>query len=334
MEFNKLTDIPNLHQIKLVEQQLKGVVIESPLQYASKLSSRFGANIFFKREDLQKVRSYKIRGAYHKISSIPLELRSKGVVAASAGNHAQGVAYACASLRIHATIFMPNTTPAQKLDAVRLFGGNYVRVQLIGNSYDEAFLASKAFCEQSGAIFIPPFDDYDVIAGQSTVALEIFNQMKQPVDYLFVPFGGGGLSAGTCLVKDAISPQTKVVAAEPLEAPSTSRSMEEGKVVMLDRIDPFVDGAAVKKIGELTFSICKRSLSAVQTIEKSILCQTMLDLYHQESILTEPAGALSVAALHYYAEAIRNKTVVCVISGGNFDPKRLPEIEICAISEK
>lgn len=334
MEFNKLTEIPNLHQIKLVEQQLKGVVIESPLQYASKLSSRFGANIYLKREDLQKVRSYKIRGAYHKISNIPVAYREKGVVAASAGNHAQGVAYACASLRIHATIFMPHTTPAQKLDAVRLFGGNYVRVQLIGNSYDEAFLASKVFCEKSGAIFIPPFDDFDIIAGQSTVALEIFKQVKQPIDFLFVPFGGGGLTAGTCLVKDALSPQTKVIAAEPFEAPSTTRSMEEGEVVTLEKIDPFVDGAAVKKIGELTFGICKNALYAVQTIKKSKLCQTMLVLYHHESILTEPAGALSVAALDYYAEAIRNKTVVCVISGGNFDPKRLPEIEICANAEK
>jgi len=334
MEFNKLTDIPNLHQIKLVEQQLKGVVIESPLQYASELSSRFGANIYLKREDLQKVRSYKIRGAYHKISNIPIELRSKGVVAASAGNHAQGVAYACASLQIQATIFMPHTTPAQKLDAVRLFGGSFVRVQLVGKSYDEAFVASKAFCEKSGAIFIPPFDDYDIIAGQSTVALEIFNQIKQPIDFLFVPFGGGGLASGTCLVKDAVSPQTKVIAAEPFEAPSTTRSMEEGEVVVLEKIDPFVDGAAVKKIGELTFGICKHSLFAVQTIEKSKLCKAMLDLYHQESILTEPAGALSVAVLHNYAEAIRNKTVVCVISGGNFDPKRLPEIEICAISKK
>jgi threonine dehydratase len=333
MEFNKLTEIPNLHQIKLVAHQLHGVVVNTPLQYARKFSSRFGADIYFKREDLQLVRSYKIRGAYHKIVNLPIEYRKKGVVAASAGNHAQGVAFACAALQIHATIFMPKTTPIQKLEAVRFFGKAYVRIKLVGNSYDEAFIASRKYCEETGAVYIPPFDDFDIIAGQATVALEIFEEMHQKVDFLFVPFGGGGLAAGTSLVNKYVSPFTKIVACEPKEAASYALSLQMGKVTGLEQIDPFVDGAAVKKIGELTFQIGKDLISEVQAIEKMQLCQTMLDLYQLESILTEPAGALSVAALSNYTSQIKGKTVVCVISGGNFDPKRLPEIKTCAKSE-
>lgn len=332
MEFNKLTEIPNLHQIKLAEQQLNGIVLQTPLQYASELSSRFGANIFLKREDLQVVRSYKIRGAFHKIVNLPSALRSKGVVAASAGNHAQGVAFACASLQIHATIFMPTITPMQKLDAVRLFGGEFVRIKLIGDSYDEAFTASRRFCAATDGIYIPPFDDYDIIAGQSTVALEILKQIKQKVDFLYVPFGGGGLAAGTSILFDYLSPETKIIATEPHEAASLSISLQNREVRALEKLDPFVDGAAVKRIGQLTFDICKGRIAAVQTIHKKQLCQTMLDLYQSEAILAEPAGALSVAALPYYGNKIKGKTVVCIISGGNFDPKRFPEIQTCAKS--
>lgn len=333
MEFNKLTEIPNLHQIQLVEQQLRGVIVHTPLQFARKLSERFGATIYFKREDLQAVRSYKIRGAYHKISNLPQSLRIKGVVAASAGNHAQGVAFACESLKIQATIFMPKTTPLQKLDAVRLFGGDYVRIKLIGNTYDEAFIASRKFCLATDAVYIPPFDDYDIIAGQATVALEIVQQLKQqPLDYLFVPFGGGGLAAGSSLTCQYLSPLTKIIACEPKEAASFSVSLALGKVTSLESIDPFVDGAAVKQIGQLTFDICKNHLQAVQAVEKKLICQAMLDLYQFESILTEPAGALSVSALPFFANDIQGKTVVCIISGGNFDPKRFPEIQICAKS--
>lgn len=328
MEFNKLIDIPNLHQIKLVAEQLKGVVYQTPLQFSDNLSARFGANIYLKREDLQLVRSYKIRGAFHKISNLPAEFREKGVVAASAGNHAQGVAFACASLQIHATIFMPKSTPLQKVEAVRFFGKDFIRIKLVGVTYDEAFQASKKYCESTGAIYIPPFDDYDIIAGQATVALEIMEQLPlDSLDYLVVPVGGGGLAAGAALIKKYSLNETVLVGVEPAGAASLSLSLAHGKVTELDKMDPFVDGASVRKMGELTFAICQKYMNQVITVEKKHLCQTMLDLYEIEAILSEPAGALSVAALEQLATQITGKTVVCVVSGGNFDSKRFPEIK-------
>lgn len=334
MEFNTLSEIPNLHQIKLVAEQLKGIVYESPLQFSKTLSARFGANIYLKREDLQLVRSYKIRGAYHKISNLPKELRQRGVVAASAGNHAQGVAFACASLGISATIFMPKSTPLQKVEAVRFFGKEVVRIKLIGNNYDEAFLASRLFCEENQSIYIPPFDDYDIIAGQATVALEIFQQLNQFVDYIFVPIGGGGLAAGTALVSKEVSPSTRLISIEPAGAPSMKLSLMHSRVTELNELDPFVDGASVKKMGELTFDICQKYFHRHLTVEKQDLCQTMLRLYELEAVLAEPAGALSVCGLELLKEEIQSKTIVCVLSGGNFDSKRFPEIHKWAFNEK
>ncbi|MFM6947772.1 MAG: threonine ammonia-lyase IlvA [Aquirufa sp.] len=333
MEFNTFTEIPNLHQIKQVAEQLKGVVYQTPLQFSHSLSERFGANIYLKREDLQLVRSYKIRGAFHKISNLPLELRQKGVVAASAGNHAQGVAYACASLKIHATIFMPQSTPLQKVEAVRFFGKDFARIKLIGDTYDEAFRASKGYCESTGAVYIPPFDDYDIIAGQATLVLEIVDQAPKPIDYLIVPVGGGGLASGAALVKEYCLNQTILVGVEPSDAASLTLSLAKGKVTELEKMDPFVDGASVRKMGELTFSICQKYMDIILRVEKQKLCQTMLDLYDNESILAEPAGALSIACLEQLASSIRGKTVVCVVSGGNFDSKRFPEIKKIASGE-
>jgi threonine dehydratase len=327
MEFNTIETIPNLQQIKKVANLLKGVVYQTPLHYSVELSKRFGAKIYLKREDLQVVRSYKIRGAYHKIANLPESLRQNGVVAASAGNHAQGVAFACAKLQIPATIFMPTTTPILKVDAVRFFGKGYVRIKLIGNTYDEAYLAARTFCQQHNRIFIPPFDDHDIIAGQATVALELLEQIQEPIDYLIMPFGGGGLCAGSSLVMEALSPNTQLVAVEPEEAPSYSNALKHGEVKALDTIDPFVDGAAVKLVGEKTFEICKERIHQVVLVNKKRICQTMLDLYDTESILSEPAGALSVAALPILAADIQGKTVVCMLSGGNFDSKRFPEIK-------
>jgi len=326
MEFNKLTDVPSLHQIKQAAHQIQDVVLKSPLMYAPRLSESFGAKIFLKREDLQGVRSYKIRGAYHKIANIPVELRSHGVVAASAGNHAQGVALSCALLGIQAYIFMPKTTPIQKVEAVRFHGKEQVRIKLIGNTYDEAFAAAQAFCQQNQAIFIPPFDDYDIIAGQATVALEIVDQLPTPADFVLVAIGGGGLAAGSGLVLKALSPQTKLIGVEPALAPSMSESIAAHQVVTLDSIDSFVDGASVKRVGSKTFTICEEVLDRMLVVEKNILCQTMLDLYQYYGMIVEPAGALSVAALEQIRTEIQGKTVVCVISGGNFDTKRFPEI--------
>ncbi|MBP6054317.1 MAG: threonine ammonia-lyase IlvA [Cytophagaceae bacterium] len=332
MEFNKLTEVPSLHQIKQAAQQIQNIVLKTPLLYAPRLSESFGAKIFLKREDLQGVRSYKIRGAYHKISNIPVDLRAQGVVAASAGNHAQGVALSCALLGIQAYIFMPKTTPLQKVEAVRFHGKEKVRIKLVGNTYDEAFAAAQTFCQQNHSIFIPPFDDYDIIAGQATVALEIVDQLPTPADFVLVAIGGGGLAAGASLVLHALSPQTKLIGVEPALAPSMSESLDAHQVVTLDSIDSFVDGASVKRVGEKTFGICEKSLDRMLVVEKKVLCQTMLDLYQYYSMIVEPAGALSVAALEQLRPEIEGKTVVCVISGGNFDTKRFPEISQLAKS--
>lgn len=325
MEFNKLQHVPSVTEIKQVAEQLKGVISETPLEFSASLSARYGANIYLKREDLQVVRSYKIRGAYHKISNIPSELRSKGVVAASAGNHAQGVALACALLGIQAHIFMPKSTPLQKVEAVRFFGKEKVRIYLVGETYDEAFAASRKFCETNGAIYIPPFDDFDIIAGQATVTMEILDTLVP--DYLFVAIGGGGLAAGASLV---LPPSTFLIGVEPAGAPSMQQSLAASEVVVLEEIDRFVDGASVKQVGLKTFAICQKGLSRMLTVSKKDLCQTMLDLYALGSMIVEPAGALSVAGLAEMAEEIKGKTVVCVISGGNFDPKRFPEIKSLA----
>jgi threonine dehydratase len=325
MEFNKLKHVPSVIEIKQVAEQLKGVISETPLEFSASLSARYGAKIYLKREDLQVVRSYKIRGAYHKISNIPSELKSKGVVAASAGNHAQGVALACAILGIQAHIFMPKSTPLQKVEAVRFFGKEKVRIYLVGETYDEAFAASRKFCETNGAIYIPPFDDFDIIAGQATVTLEILDALVP--DFLFVAIGGGGLAAGAALV---LPSSTKLIGVEPAGAPSMQQSLEASEVVVLDDIDRFVDGASVKQVGLKTFAICAKGLTRMLTVSKKALCQTMLDLYALRSMIVEPAGALSVAGLEEMAEEIKGKTVICVISGGNFDPKRFPEIKSLA----
>ncbi len=327
MEFNKLKHVPSVIEIKQVAEQLKGVISETPLEFSASLSARYGATIYLKREDLQVVRSYKIRGAYHKISNIPSELRSKGVVAASAGNHAQGVALACALLGIQAHIFMPKSTPLQKVEAVRFFGKEKVRIYIVGETYDEAFAASRKFCETNGAIYIPPFDDFDIIAGQATVTLEILDSVVP--DFLFVAIGGGGLAAGAALV---LPSSTQLIGVEPAGAPSMQQSLEASKVVVLPEIDRFVDGASVKQVGVKTFAICAKGLARMLTVTKKALCQTMLDLYALRSMIVEPAGALSVAGLEEMADEIKGKTVVCVISGGNFDPKRFPEIKSLALA--
>ena len=333
MEFNKLSTVPSLPDIKKVAQLLHGVVKCTPLEYSVHLSDRYGAHIFLKREDLQTVRSYKIRGAYFKISNIPDSLKSQGIVAASAGNHAQGVAFACAKLKIQGNIFMPKSTPIQKLDAVRFFGQDYIRINLVGETYDEAFDASRKFCAANNAIFIPPFDDFDIIAGQATVTLEIMEQKGQNLDFLLVPVGGGGLAAGASLILRELSPNTQLVGLEPSGAPSMSESMKARKLIQLNDIDKFVDGASVKQVGLHNFTICLDGIDQMLTVDKKYLCQTMLNLYAMKGMIVEPAGALSVAGLELIQDQIRDKVVICIISGGNFDPKRFPEIKKIAHSE-
>ncbi len=307
--------------------RLNGVVDETPLQRNLNLSDRYDANIYLKREDLQVVRSYKIRGAYNLISQLAPEQAQKGVVCASAGNHAQGVAYSCRLLDIEGEIYMPTTTPSQKIRQVERLGKGKVKVILVGDTFDAAFTEATAYAQQTGKRLVPPFNDPQIIEGQGTVGIEILNQLKAPLDYLFLPIGGGGLSAGISTYFKRMSPQTKIIGVEPLGAPAMHQAFEAGKVVELEKIETFVDGAAVKKVGELTFSICHKNLDAIQLVPEGKLCTFILQMYNRDAIVVEPAGVLSIAALDYYKEELKGKNVLCVVSGGNNDIERMPEIK-------
>jgi threonine dehydratase len=289
-------------------------------------SEKYDANIQFKREDLQVVRSYKIRGAYNRISQLVQTQKENGVVCASAGNHAQGVAYSCRMLEVNATIFMPAPTPKQKVDQVKFFGKNWVDVVLIGDTFDDAFHLAQEYCQKQKAAFIHPFDDEQVIEGQGTVGLEILADTTEPIDYLFLPVGGGGLSAGVSTVFRQLSPNTKIIGVEPEGAPAMLKSLEAGENVVLKDIDKFVDGAAVQAVGAKTFQICKQNLDQVITVPEGLVCSTILALYNREAIVVEPAGALSVASLNLFHEEIKCKNVVCVLSGSNNDISRTEEI--------
>ncbi|MBV8325548.1 threonine ammonia-lyase IlvA [Chryseobacterium sp.] len=316
-----------LENIYQAEERLKNVVVKTPLAINAHLSTIYHANISFKREDLQRVRSYKIRGAYHKMATMSREELNRGVVCASAGNHAQGVAFACHTMKVKGTIFMPLPTPGQKLEQVRMFGGDYTEVVLYGDTFDEAKDAAMRFCSDNNGIFIHPFDDPAIIQGQATVGLEILEQAKEPVDYLFVPIGGGGLAAGICSVFQELSPDTKIIGVEPSAAASMTKAMEKGKPVLLEKISRFVDGAAVQQVGRLTFELCQHVLYDMATVEEGLVCETILSLYNKDAIVVEPAGALSVAALEKYSEEIQGKNVVCIISGSNNDITRMEEIK-------
>ena len=315
-----------LDKIYQAQKNISGVAVHTPLMKNVNWSDEFAASIWLKREDLQPVRSYKIRGAYNKIISLSETDKSKGVVCASAGNHAQGVAFACNKLNILATIFMPVTTPKQKIKQVKLFGKDKVVIILKGDTYDESFFEASQFCKKQEAIFIHPFDDEEVIAGQGTVGLELIKDAQKPIDYLFVPIGGGGLASGICTVFQQLSPTTKIIGVEPSGAASMKTSITNKKNTTLNEIDRFVDGAAVKRVGENNFSICKDILHDIILVPEGKVCTTILRLYNEEAIVVEPAGALTMAALDFYKEKIKEKNVVCIISGSNNDITRTEEI--------
>jgi threonine dehydratase len=315
-----------LNKIYQAQKNISGVAVHTPLMKNENWSDEFAASIWLKREDLQPVRSYKIRGAYNKIVSLSETDKSKGVVCASAGNHAQGVAFACNKLNILATIFMPVTTPKQKIKQVKLFGKDKVVIILKGDTYDESFFEASQFCKKQEAIFIHPFDDEEVIAGQGTVGLELIKDAQKPIDYLFVPIGGGGLASGICAVFQQLSPTTKIIGVEPSGAASMKTSITNKKNTNLNEIDRFVDGAAVKRVGENNFSICKDILHDIILVPEGKVCTTILRLYNEEAIVVEPAGALTMAALDFYKEKIKGKNVVCIISGSNNDITRTEEI--------
>lgn len=309
---------------------LKSVVKHTPLEYDFYLSEKYHCNVYLKREDLQRVRSFKLRGAFYAISRLSAEQLAKGVVCASAGNHAQGVAYTCKRMTVPATIFMPTTTPQQKVSQVKFFGGSNVEVVLVGDTFDASATAAKEFAAAHGQTFIPPFDDPDIIAGQGSLAVEMvkdLNKAHEQADYVFAGIGGGGLISGVATYLKAKSPITKIIGVEPDGAPSMTAALKQNQVVTLDKIDKFVDGAAVKEVGSLTFQHAKMLVDEVTTISEGAVCSTILDMYTKQAIVAEPAGALSVAALETYREEIKDKTVVCIVSGGNNDINRMQEIE-------
>jgi threonine dehydratase len=297
--------------------RLRKVVQKTPLQYSAHLSKKYQCAIYLKREDLQVVRSYKLRGAYNMMSSLPEEVLNRGVVCASAGNHAQGFAYSCKKLNVKGIVFMPSITPNQKISQTRMHGEGFVEVKLTGDTFDDCAIAAKAFTEAHQMTFIPPFDDLRIIEGQGTVAVEILEELSD-IDYLFLPVGGGGLSAGMGAYFKTYSPKTTIVGLEPEGAPSMTAALKAGHPVTLDTIDPFVDGAAVKRIGEVTFQICKEVLDDMHLVAEGKICSTILKLYNEDAIVVEPAGAMSIAALDDYAEAI---------SGSNNDIDRMQEIK-------
>ena len=321
----KVSYQPTIQAVQKASENLTNVALKTPLIKNDRYSREYGANIFFKREDLQLVRSYKIRGAYHKISSLSEEQRLRGIVCASAGNHAQGVALSCKLLQIQGVIYMPSPTPKQKIDQVKMFGEDFIEVVLIGDSFDDASYAAKLHCEQLQKTFIPPFDDEKIIEGQATVGLEIMAQSHVAIDYIFVPVGGGGLSAGLSAYVKQISPQTRIIGVEPHGAPSMSTSIKIGKNTTLEAIDNFVDGAAVKRVGDLNFALCNQFLDEMVTVPEGKICQVILDLYNKDATVLEPAGALSISVLDDFREEIKGKNIVCVISGSNNDITRTAE---------
>jgi threonine dehydratase len=314
---------------KIVKAQdnLNGVVLKTPLQFSINLSEKFQASIYLKREDLQQVRSYKIRGAYNKISHLNAQQKTNGIVCASAGNHAQGVAYSCQVLQIQGKIYMPKTTPKQKIKQVQLFGKSFVEIVLIGDTFDDAFHAAKQFSNENQLEFIHPFDDLEVIAGQGTVGLEILSEQIPTIDYVLLPVGGGGLAAGVSTVFKKLSPLTKILGIEPEGAPSMQYALDQNEALPLTTIDKFVDGAAVKQVGKETFAVCKNTLDRMILVPEGKVCSTILQLYNEEAMVVEPAGALSIAALDFIADEIKGKTIVCVVSGSNNDIERTEEIK-------
>lgn len=319
--------IPSVSSIINANSILKNILQSTPLQQNRRLSEKYDANIYLKREDLQIVRSYKIRGAYNKMKTLSREQLEAGIVCASAGNHAQGVAYSCQVLGVSGVIYMPSTTPKQKIKQVKMFGRQNIEIVLTGDTYDDAHEAAMKDCKKNNKTYIHPFDDPHIIEGQATVGFEIDQQMEEPIDYLFVPIGGGGLIAGVSSYFKQIHPKTKIIGVEPSGAPAMKKSLEEGELITLDNIDKFVDGAAVQRVGELAFEICKEYSDEVIDVPEGKICTNILELYNLDAIVVEPAGALSITALDYFKKEIKGKNVVCILSGSNNDITRTEEIK-------
>tara|TARA_Y200000002_G_scaffold186794_1_gene154210 strand:+ start:1047 stop:2048 length:1002 start_codon:yes stop_codon:yes gene_type:complete len=324
----------DLAHIRSTTRKIRGIVKKTPLQESLNYSQKYNSKIFFKREDLQDVKSFKIRGAYTKILSVKKMKAQNGLVCASAGNHAQGFAVSCSLLDYNGTVFMPHSTPSLKVGLVKKFGGKNIKIKLVGENFSKAYKAAMDYCVSNRKTFIHPFDDIKVIEGQATLFLEVIKQIKNPIDYIFIPIGGGGLISGAINIFKQLSPKTKIIGIEPAGAPSMRESIIKNKIIKLRKIDNFVDGAAVHKIGTIPFEFCKDYLDDLLVIDEGEICQSILDLKSIEKINAEPAGAMSSAALRMYMEKIVNKNVVCIICGGNNDDSRMKEISKRAINWK
>ncbi|MBE6243098.1 MAG: threonine ammonia-lyase IlvA [Bacteroidales bacterium] len=317
---------PTVEAIDKASQVLDEILEPTPFQRNANLSDIYDAEVYLKREDLQMVRSYKIRGAYNKIRTIDPELMKNGIVCASAGNHAQGVAFSCSKLKIMGSIFMPVTTPRQKIEQVRMFGKEFIEIILTGDTFDAANSAAIKYAQDNNKTFIPPFDDPKVMEGQGTIGREIFNQSKEPLDYIFVPIGGGGLASGLGAYISRMSPSTKIIGVEPGGAPCMKAAIENGGPIKLEHIDKFVDGAAVQLAGTHTYEVCRQVLDDIVVVPEGAVCTTIIHMYNKSAIVVEPAGALAVAALKFYKDKIKGKRVACVVSGSNNDITRMEEI--------
>jgi threonine dehydratase len=318
---------PSFNGVESAAKKLKGLTRITPLEFNKRLSKNVNASVFLKREDLQQVRSFKIRGAYNKISSLKKEEIKKGIICASAGNHAQGFAFSCQKLEINGEVYMPATTPDQKVSQVRMFGGEFVDIILVGDSYDACQKVALDAAKDANKTFVHPFDDPEVIEGQGTIALEMLDQYSKGFDYVLVPLGGGGLISGMLTVFKKKSPGTKVIGIEPEGAASMKLALEKGKRIPLESMDYFVDGAAVRQVGRLPFKICKEYLDQILVIPEGKICQTILEVYNKDGIVAEPAGALAIAALNLMSDKIKNKSIGVLVCGGNNDIFRMPEIK-------
>ncbi|UWS07964.1 threonine ammonia-lyase IlvA [Phaeobacter inhibens] len=309
-------------QARAAEQAMRAIFPATPLQRSALLSERFGAEIYLKREDLSPVRSYKIRGAFNAMRK---QLEQSLFVCASAGNHAQGVAYMCRELGKRGVIFMPVTTPQQKIQKTRMFGGDSVEIHLVGDYFDDTLAAAQKWCADEGGHFLSPFDDDDVIEGQSSIAVEIDAQLGAAPDHVILPVGGGGMSSG---VARWFGDRVHCLFAEPSGGACLRAALAAGHPVALDHVDTFVDGAAVGRVGARPFEVLKQvPLPDVLSIAEDRICTTILEMLNVEGVVLEPAGALAIEALRDVRSWIRGKTVVCLTSGGNFDFERLPEVK-------
>jgi threonine dehydratase len=308
------------------KERLKNVVRRTPLEFNQGLSDKYECEIYLKREDLQVVRSYKLRGAYNMISQLNEEQRQRGVVCASAGNHAQGVAFSCRRLGIKGVIFMPEITPKQKVKQTEMHGNGNIEIILTGDTFDDCLREALAYTEAHELSFIPPFDDYRIIEGQGTVGIEVLEDLPD-TEVVIMPVGGGGLAAGAGSYFKQVNPGIKLIGVEPGGASSMVEAIRRGQPYTLSQINRFVDGAAVKRVGQFTYQLCSEVLDSMLSVAEGKVCTTILKLYNEDAIVVEPAGALSVAVLDLCREQIKGKKVVCIISGGNNDIDRMGEIK-------